>query len=121
MKAEKIDICKQTDELRKLILENPDLPIVVLTHWEVCADDNGYWYGHSISFEINRLIKVVENSGDIVFFSDEEDFYDYVSYAIEYDYDYEKMTDAEWQKTVEEKCKEYEPLWTKCIVIYSSL
>lgn len=42
MKIEKIDISKKTDELRKLILENPDLPIVVLTDAEVVEDDSGW-------------------------------------------------------------------------------
>ena len=53
--AEKIDVAKGTDELRKLILENPTLPIVILTDYEVVADEGGYWYGNNISHMLSKI------------------------------------------------------------------
>ena len=42
----------------ELVAQNPDLPIVVLTHGEVCGDDNGYWLGiaGSASIELVGLL-----------------------------------------------------------------
>ena len=45
-------------ELVNLVVENPDLPIIVMVHGEVCGDDCGYWLGHcgSASVELVGLI-----------------------------------------------------------------
>ncbi len=44
---------EQTDELKKLIAEHPDYPIVVMVANEVVADDlDGWWVARRLSFSI---------------------------------------------------------------------
>ena len=51
----------QTDELKKLIAEHPDYPIVVLCGNEVVCDDSwGYWYAPRLSFALSEIDKLVE-------------------------------------------------------------
>lgn len=119
--AEKIDVAKGTDELRKLILENPTLPIVILTDYEVVADEGGYWYGNNITYAIKDLltVKSAYYDGDRII-DDRSDLEDLLS---------DRMCEEEWEKdlsneeynnAVQRKMQEYEPLWTKCICIYST-
>lgn len=119
--AEKIDVAKGTDELRKLILENPTLPIVILTDYEVVADEGGYLYGNNITYAIKDLltVKSAYYDGDRII-DDRSDLEDLLS---------DRMCEEEWAKdlsneeynnAVQRKMQEYEPLWTKCICIYST-
>ena len=111
--AEKIDVAKGTDELRKLILENPTLPIVILTDYEVVADEGGYWYGNNITYAIKDLltVKSAYYDGDRII-DDRSDLEDLLS---------DRMCEEEWAKdlsneeynnAVQRKMQEYEPLWT---------
>ncbi len=48
-------VTQKTDELKKLILENPELPIVVLAGEEANAGYFGWMYCSCISFGISEL------------------------------------------------------------------
>ena len=48
---------KQTDELKKLIAEYPDYPIIVMVANEVVADDYyGWWYAPRLRFSIGEIL-----------------------------------------------------------------
>ena len=49
---ENYSLSTKTDELRKLILENPDLPIVVLADEDAVCEYYGWTFCCSISFHI---------------------------------------------------------------------
>ena len=118
--VEKIDIAKGTDELRKLILENPTLPIVVLTDYEVVADEGGYWYGKSVSYEIKELLGVKSGYDVGRIIDDRSDLEELLSDRMCEEEWTKDLTNEEYQEAVHRKMKEYEPLWTKCICIYST-
>lgn len=111
-------LTKNSDELKKLILENPDLPIVVLA-----GDDanSGYWgwtYCSSISFSICEILDCDFYDYDDVVFTDrdrleekiEDDLYD----------DYFEKPDEEFEAAIKSKLEELEPYWKKVIAIYAS-
>ena len=104
----------KTEELLKLIRENPDLPVVPMVDSEVVADDGGYWLGAWGHCEVTEYYLGEER---IHFKDDDEEdvLNDLVGCRYGYDKDgrdiYE-LSDEEWDKlynSVE---------WTKCIVVY---
>ena len=105
----------KTEELLKLIQENPDLPVVPMVDEEIVADDNCTWWlgswGHS---------KVTEfyNGREYVHFKDDDEE-DVLTDLVGCDYscdmqgrDVYDLSDEEWDKL-------YASIpWTKCIVVY---
>ena len=120
--VKKINIATGTDELRERILNNPTLPIVVLTNYEVVADASGDWYGNSISYAIKDLLEVKSghyDDGRII--DDRSDLEDLLSNRMCEEEWAKALTDEEYKEVVQKKIQEYEPLWTKCICIYSKI
>lgn len=51
-----LNLSKSSDELKQLITENPDLPIVVLVGQYAVLDDYGYTYCSDIHFCIDEIL-----------------------------------------------------------------
>lgn len=97
--------------LLELVRENPSLPIVPMTYFEVCCGDSGYWLGKIESVEIKEYAVNEWNEDDAVLFKDEEGAEDKLIEAIaEYKYD---GTEEDYNRAV----KEAEKMWTKAIVV----
>lgn len=120
MEVSKIDVCTKTDELRELILQRPELPIVVLTDSDVVADGYGWWYGCNIYYSVDKLL-YINKYGDDTIIDDESDLKEYLENELADMDEYENLSDSEFDELVKAKLKEYEPLWTECIVIRSSV
>lgn len=58
-------LSKKSDELRKLILENPDLPIVVLAGEGVSDGDHAWTFCGSISFGIEDILDCDYTASDV--------------------------------------------------------
>ena len=119
--VKKINNCQGTDELRTAILNNPTLPIVVLTDSEVVAEDGGYWYGSNISFAIKDLLELqggYYDDGQII--DDKSDLEDYLNNHLCEEEWTKDLTDDEYSEAVKKEVEKYNKLWTRCIVIYSS-
>ena len=107
---------KQTDELKKLISEYPDYPIVVIVGYEVVADDGGWWYAPSLSFSLGEILDCELDFSDKIF-TDRDEFEEYMQdYLCDLD-DTRDMSDDEYIKFVKSKLAEYEPYWKKVIQI----
>lgn len=104
-----------TTELRQLILENPDLPIVVLADGETsCADDSMWWYQSDV-----RCCKDIMLDYDLEWtdrtYDDEDDFEEDLA---DYLYDeHEELSEVELEELVKEKLKFYEPYWRDVIMV----
>lgn len=120
MEVSKIDFCENSSKLRELILQRPELPIVVLTDYEVVGGDYGYWYGCDISFYIDKLI-LVNKYGENTTIDDSGDFEEYIQNELADMDEYKDLSDEDFDELVKTKVKEYEALWTECIVIRSSV
>lgn len=110
-------LVRNSDELKKLILENPDLPIVVLA-----GDDasSGYWgwtYCSSISFDICEILDCDYYDYDDVIFTDKDRLEEKITDDLYDDY---HMNAEEWDKAVKSKLEELEPYWKKVIAIYAT-
>ena len=117
-KLSEYGLMHQSNELRKLIMDNPDLPVVVLA-----SDDanNGDWcwqYCYSVSCGIDEILDCdfVDNC-DAVF--NDRDYLEEYLYDILYD-EYLNKSATEYNEAVTRKMEELEPYWTKVIAIYAS-
>ena len=113
------DVIKNSDELKKLIAENPDLPIVVLAGDEANNGDYNWCFCSTLYFEITEIL-TVETPYDA---EDERAFMDR-------DYFEERMEDclcdddrfaddAEREAFMKTEMQKYDPYWKKVIAIYA--
>lgn len=108
----------QTDELKKLIAEHPDLPIVVIVNAEVVADDGyNWWYAPDISFSLGEILDCEQDVNDEKVYVDRDDFEEDLADILGDSGDYDETTDEEFDKIVQEELKKYEPYWKKVIQI----
>lgn len=97
--------------LFKLVEENPSLPIVPMTHYEVVGGDSGYWMGNITAVEIKEYAVAEWNEDEPVIFKDEDGAEDRLIESIaEYKYN---GSDEDYAKA-ETEAKE---MWTKAIII----
>lgn len=109
---------KQTDELKSLIAEHPDYPIVVLCSNEVCADD-GYrwWYAPCLSFGIGEILDCEPDINNEMIYVDRDDFEEDIQNRLADDERYENLSDKEFDNIVKAELEKYEPYWKKVICI----
>lgn len=117
-KLSKYGLTHQSNELRKLIMDNPDLPIVVLASDEANNGDWCWQYCYSVSCGIDEILDCdfVDNY-DAVF--NDRDYLEEYLYDILYD-EYLNKSATEYNEAVTRKMEELEPYWTKVIAIYAS-
>ena len=107
----------QTDELKKLIAEHPDYPIVVITNSEVVDDGYGWWYAPEISFSIGEILDCEQDINDEKTYIDRDDFEEDIQYNLECDERFDDLTDEEFDAEVRRIMAEYEPYWKNVIQI----
>lgn len=111
-------LVKSSDELKKLIAENPDLPIVVLAGEEA---NDGYWgwmYCSDISFGIGEILDCDFYDVDDSVFADRDRLEEKIADDI-YD-EYEEASDEYCEELVKRELEKYEPYWKKVIAIYAT-
>lgn len=111
-------LSKKSDELRKLILENPNLPIVVLAGEGVSDGDHAWTFCGSISFGIEDILDCDYTASDDTVFVDRGSLEEAVSDDL-YD-DYCDKPESEYEAAVKARLNELEPFWTKVIAIYAT-
>lgn len=111
-------IIAQTNELKRLIAEYPDYPIVVICNGEVCADDGSkWWYAPSLSFDIGEILDCEQDVNEERIYSDREEFQEDIEYKLSDLPEYEKLSDKEFDAVVDKKLAEYDSYWKKVIAI----
>ena len=109
---------KQTDELKKLIAEHPDYPVVVLCSCDVCADDSyNWWYAPDLQFSIGEILDCEQDINDERVYTDRDDFEEDLADGLYYSGDYDEATDEEFDAIVKAELAKYEPYWRNVIQI----
>lgn len=112
-----LNLTKSSDELKRLIAENPDLPIVVLVGQDAVSDDYGYTYCSDIHFSIEEILDCTLPFGDDYVYNDRDDFEDALSDYLAGCEEYENLSDEEFQTLLTKELSKYEPYWKKVIAI----
>lgn len=111
-------LTQKSDELKRLILENPDLPIVVLAGEESYAGWHSWTFCSSISFCIDEILDCDYYDYDDTVFTDRDRLEECV--VDELADEYEDKSEEEFDEAVRHKLEELEPYWTKVIAIYAT-
>ena len=114
---------KQTDELKQLINEHPDYPIVVLCSYEVCCDDCSYywWYAPDLRFSIGEILDCEQDINDERVYTDRDEFEEDLANKLYDSGDYDEATDEEFEAIVKAELAKYEPYWKKVIQIMADV
>lgn len=110
-------LSKSSDELKQLIAEYPDLPIVVLVGRYAALDDYGYTYCTQIHFSIEEILDCTLPFGDDYVYNDRDDFENALSDYLADCEEYENLSDEEFQTLLDKELSKYEPYWKKVIAI----
>lgn len=107
-------------ELRKLILENPDLPITIMAG--ECANSGyyGYEYCHNVNCRIEEILEGIlpfDNDGYV--FNDRIEFEERLADYLGETSEGKKCSDDEFEALLKSELAKYEPCWTKVIAIYA--
>lgn len=118
MQLNRTGFTHSTEQLRHLIAEHPDYPIVVLAGEEANNGDYGWVYCSRISFDIEEILDADITDHDDTAFTDRDRLEEYIADEL-YD-DYGDKPEEEYSKAVQAKLAELEPYWTKVIAIFAT-
>lgn len=107
------NILNDSTELRKLIAENPDLPILCFAGSDCNNGEFSYMCcsAHAVKGEVLNCTQPVYEER---IFTDREEFEDRLrDYYDEFD-----GSDAEFDQFIENELVKYDPYWTPCIILY---
>jgi hypothetical protein len=105
--------------LRKLIAENPDLPIVVLVGNDAACYEYAWTYCTSVSCGVDNILDVktpYDGDGERVF-TDEIEFEEEISDQLFND-ETAKLSDEQYDAMVQAEVEKYAPYWRKVIAVY---
>lgn len=109
-------------DLRRLIAENPTLPIVVLAGEEACSYDWYWTYCCDVKFGFTEILDMKtpydDDGGKI--FTDRDELYEAVFERFEDDPRYADLESPEFDAAVNAEVKKYESGWIKAIAIYAT-
>lgn len=105
---------EDTTELRKLIIDNPDLPLLIFCGEESWDGEHTYSSASASKGSIQELT-LYENVYDAVWM-DREDYAEKLSDDLAFEEEHKDITDEEYDKIIDQKVKETE--FVKAIVIY---
>lgn len=101
---------KDTTVLRNLILENPELPLIVFVGEDAWTGD----YSYNQAYASNGRAEELTLYGDR--WMDRDDYEEELSNDLCDEEEYKNLSDEEWDKMIEQKVAETE--FVKAIVLY---
>lgn len=121
-----LELTTMTQQLQRLIMDNPELPIVILAGTDASDGDHGWTYCSSVSFGIQEILdaevpymECVETDRDNFEEQIEEWLWDELTWNEDTKtYNKEpKITDEEFEIRLEEEKAKFAPYWKKVISI----
>ena len=105
------------DTLKKLIKENPDLPLVIFAGEE--ANNGGYslMACTSAHAEIGEILDCMQEINDEILYTDREQFEDEIRDGLLYDDDNDEKPEEWFEEETKRIAAEYEPYWKRCIIL----
>lgn len=106
------------DELKQLIVENPDLPILVFAGDDSNNGDYPYMSCSHISAEKGEFLDFEQQIDECKCYTDRDDFEDDVYTVLEGEEQYDNLSDEEFDSVVKQKIAEYDEFWKHCIILF---
>lgn len=106
-------ITKETYELKKLIAENPDLPIVVFAGNDANDGDYSWTSCSCISFSVDEILEY-----DDAVFTNRDEFEEKI--ADDLCSEYADKPDEEFEAAIAREVKKYDQYWKKVIAIWAT-
>ena len=112
-----LDLTKSTTELKELIEQYPDYPIVVLAAEDAVSDDYSYTYCSDITFDIGTILDCEAVCRDEKVYVDKDDLIEDMRFYLEEVYD--DVSEEEFDKIVDNEVAKYDSYWKDVIVVYA--
>lgn len=103
-----------TQELRELIIVNPDLPLLVFAGQDASSPDFCYTSCFRVNAYIGEYLDCMQTVNDEHCYTDRDEFQEDLENLYS-DFD---GSDKEFEQFIENIMVEYEPYWKKCIILY---
>ena len=107
-----------TEDLRKLIIDNPDLPLLVFAGGDANHGDYFYMSCSCINSYIGEFLDCSQTINESICYTDRDDFEDDLADCLNDFEDFATMTDVEFDARLKQELAKYEPYWKKCIILY---
>lgn len=108
-------ILNSAEELRKLILDNPGLPLLVFAGEDANAGgDYSYMSCSRVSAHVGEFLDCCQTVNDCRCYCERDDFQEDLESAHS-DFD---GSDREFEEFIENEMMKYEPYWKPCIIVY---
>lgn len=98
--------------IRKMLLDNPDLPLVFLVNVEEFSGDYASEYASEAFASIGEILDCQQDIAECQIFTGRDDFEDAIRCSLPYG-----LTDDEIEAETTATLAEYEPYWKKCILV----
>lgn len=106
------------DELKQLIAENPDLPIVVFAGDDANIGDYSYTSCSYIKAYKGEFLDCAQTVNDCMCYTDRDEFEDDVADALAGEEQYRALPVDEFNFLVERTVNEYDDFWKPCILLH---
>ena len=107
-----------TDELKRLILEHQELPILVLAGDNANIGDYGYMSCSRVRAQEGEFLDCKQKIDACKCYTDRDDFEDDVADFLAGEEQYRDLPDDEFNSVVKQKITEYDAFWKPCIILY---
>ena len=113
------ELLTATDELRKLLLENPDLPLLVFAAEDCNHGAYPYESCSGCHAALGEFLDCMQEVNDERCYMDRDAFAEDLAEHL-YDQYYHDWhgSNEEWDAYCDSHVKEYDPYWKKCIILY---
>lgn len=106
------------DELKQLIVEKPDLPIVVFAGENANIGDYSYMSCSYIKAYKGEFLDCAQTVNDCMCYTDRDNFEEDVANILAGEEQYRDLPFDEFNALVERTVNEYDDFWKPCILLY---
>ena len=117
MNERPLGIVHNCSHLRKLIMENPDMPIAIMVHQDACSDEYAYTYCSDVSASVGELLDCELPFGEGFVYSDRDDLREALQVYLEDSDEYRDLSDSQFDELIDTELAKYEPYWKKAIIV----
>lgn len=107
-----------TDELKRLILEHQELPILVLAGDNANIGDYGFMSCSRVRAQEGEFLDCEQKIDACKCYTDRDDFEDDVADFLAGEEQYRDLPDNEFNALVERTVNEYDDFWKPCILLH---